>query len=210
LPGDHLNRITDYTPVVMAVDKQSGLHETGSVAPTLKTDLSHDMGPVVAFTRRQYGSYEEAPSVDATLGARDHAAQNTDLVLGYAIAGHAEYVEGRPTLRASGGDIGGGSEAVVIAGTRASPHKDYNSLQSITHMQVQSSGRPRRLTPLECERLMGWPDGWTDVPDEKGKPASDSARYKACGNGVATPVAHWIALRLRDAIAAMAVQSEAA
>ena len=37
----------------------------------------------------------------------------------------------------------------------------------------------RRLTPLECERLQGFPDGWTDLPG-----ASDSARYKALGNSV--------------------------
>ena len=40
----------------------------------------------------------------------------------------------------------------------------------------------RRLTPLECERLQGFPDGWTDIPG-----ASDSARYKALGNSVAVP-----------------------
>lgn len=43
----------------------------------------------------------------------------------------------------------------------------------------------RRLTPLECERLMGWPDGWTDGQ-------ADSHRYQQCGNGVAVPVAKWI------------------
>ena len=37
----------------------------------------------------------------------------------------------------------------------------------------------RRLTPLECERLQGFPDGWTDIPN-----ASDSARYKSLGNSV--------------------------
>ena len=40
----------------------------------------------------------------------------------------------------------------------------------------------RRLTPLECERLQGFPDGWTDIPG-----ASDTARYKALGNSVAVP-----------------------
>jgi len=50
----------------------------------------------------------------------------------------------------------------------------------------------RRLTPLECERLQGYPDGWTLIPnfiDGKGKKkeASDSARYKALGNSVALP-----------------------
>ena len=61
---------------------------------------------------------------------------------------------------------------------------------------LPTNGVPRRLMPIECERLMGWPDGWTDVPDEKGKPAADGPRYKAIGNGVASPVVHWIGLRL--------------
>lgn len=45
----------------------------------------------------------------------------------------------------------------------------------------------RRLTPLECERLQGFPDGWTDIPD-----ASDSARYKALGNSVAIPCVEFV------------------
>jgi DNA (cytosine-5)-methyltransferase 1 len=47
----------------------------------------------------------------------------------------------------------------------------------------------RRLTPLECERLMGWPDDWTAGQ-------ADTHRYKQCGNGVASPVATWIAQQL--------------
>lgn len=47
---------------------------------------------------------------------------------------------------------------------------------------VESGRLIRRLTPLECERLQGFPDGWTDIPG-----ASDSARYKALGNSVAIP-----------------------
>ena len=45
----------------------------------------------------------------------------------------------------------------------------------------------RRLTPLECERLQGFPDGWTDLPG-----ASDSARYKALGNSVAIPCVEYV------------------
>lgn len=45
----------------------------------------------------------------------------------------------------------------------------------------------RRLTPLECERLQGLPDGYTDVPG-----ASDSKRYKAVGNGMAHPCALFV------------------
>ena len=45
----------------------------------------------------------------------------------------------------------------------------------------------RRLTPLECERLQGFPDHWTDIPG-----ASDSARYKALGNSVAIPCVDFV------------------
>lgn len=53
----------------------------------------------------------------------------------------------------------------------------------------------RRLTPLECERLQGYPDGWTDIPeyiDDRGRTrkVTDSARYKALGNSVAIPCVH--------------------
>lgn len=49
----------------------------------------------------------------------------------------------------------------------------------------------RRLTPIECERLMGWPDNWTEGQ-------ADTHRYKQCGNGVASPVATWIAQHLQQ------------
>jgi len=49
----------------------------------------------------------------------------------------------------------------------------------------------RRLTPTECERLQGFPDGWTAIP-YRGKPASDGPRYKALGNSMAVPVMAWI------------------
>lgn len=54
----------------------------------------------------------------------------------------------------------------------------------------------RRLTPTECERLQGFPDGWTDVP-YRGKPASDGPRYKALGNSMAVPVMRWIGQRIK-------------
>ncbi|MBZ2175604.1 DNA cytosine methyltransferase [Schnuerera sp. xch1] len=76
----------------------------------------------------------------------------------------ANYKEGCATLRAGGGDNGGGSENLVA-----------------------TRNLVRRLTPLECERLQGFPDGWTNI--EK---ASDSARYKALGNSVAIPCVNFV------------------
>lgn len=57
-------------------------------------------------------------------------------------------------------------------------------------------GRVRRLTPLEWERLQGFPDGWTAIPYRRGKPATDTPRYHALGNSMAVPVLRWLGERL--------------
>ena len=60
----------------------------------------------------------------------------------------------------------------------------------------------RRLTPMECERLQGFPDGWTDIGDwvdsrgKKHKGDADSPRYKALGNSIALPFWQWMAARM--------------
>ena len=53
----------------------------------------------------------------------------------------------------------------------------------------------RRLMPLECERLQGFPDGWTNIPG-----ASDSARYRALGNSVAIPCVEFIMKSLNEVV----------
>ena len=63
---------------------------------------------------------------------------------------------------------------------------------------VSLHGAVRRLTPIECERLQGFPDNWTRVPYRK-KPAEecpDGPRYAACGNSMAVPVMEWIGRRI--------------
>lgn len=65
-------------------------------------------------------------------------------------------------------------------------------------MAVMSSMQVRRLTPIECERLMGFPDSYTQIP-WRNKPASecpDGPRYKALGNSWAVPVVRWIGARI--------------
>ena len=68
-----------------------------------------------------------------------------------------------------------------IASTEsATQHKDATDLvMNVMQKLKQPIQLIRRLIPLECERLQGFPDGWTNVPD-----ASDSPRYKALGNSV--------------------------
>ena len=62
---------------------------------------------------------------------------------------------------------------------------------------VMSAMQVRRLTPTECERLQGFPDGWTNIP-WRGKPeAPDGPRYKALGNSMAVPCMRWIGERIQ-------------
>lgn len=61
------------------------------------------------------------------------------------------------------------------------------------NMPMVATTQVRRLTPLECERLQGFPDGWTE--DQ-----SDTNRYKQMGNAVAVPVVEWIIQGITDTI----------
>jgi site-specific DNA-cytosine methylase len=66
---------------------------------------------------------------------------------------------------------------------------DATALARSTERGTRVVGWPRRLTPTECERLQGFPDGWTEG-------GSETARYKQLGNAVTVPVAEWIGRRI--------------
>lgn len=86
------------------------------------------------------------------------------------------------SLRDSGGDLGGGGENLVVGALCAGDYKGV-SRQYVNDGKCQiTNNLVRRLTPLECERLQGYPDGWVDIPG-----ASDSSKYKALGNSIALP-----------------------
>ena len=130
------------------------------------------------YARQRVDEFKDGEVV-GTQSARQHK-DATDLVCQPSVYGQSQfggYQEGISTLRASGGDHGGGSENLAVAAIQETP-------QLI-----------RRLTPLECERLQGFPDGWTDIPG-----ASDSARYKALGNSVAIPCVEFIMSRIAAAL----------
>lgn len=97
------------------------------------------------------------------------------------------------TLLIRSGKDGGGKGALVQDDLSATLGT-HNS-QTLFEM-ADGSMTVRRLTPMECERLQGFPDCWTDIP-YKGKPhPSDTVRYKALGNSMAVPVMRWIGERI--------------
>ena len=163
-----------------SANPHSGCREV-DVAKTLDTSCcepSCNQGglAVLGFTNRGHAN---SADISETIRANCHG--DTPMVVSpqcYTQGGFAEYINGVGTLRANGGDYGGGSENIA---------SDANAV--------------RRLTPLECERLQGFPDFWTDIGDwrdSKGKlhKTTDSNRYKALGNSIALPPWIWILNRI--------------
>lgn len=79
--------------------------------------------------------------------------------------------------------------------------RDYKDATDLIRERESMDTEVRRLTPLECERLQGYPDGWTDIgewTDSKGKKrqTTDGARYKALGNSIALPFWFWLLRRI--------------
>lgn len=102
---------------------------------------------------------------DLTVTLRASMTGHQPIVMASSQPNAEIYQDLSPTLTAaSGGNNGDGSENLAV-----------------THQLV------RRLTPLECERLMGFPDGWTAI--EK---ATDSARYRALGNSIVVPCVEFL------------------
>ena len=104
------------------------------------------------------------------------------------------------TVVVAGLDCRNGTENPELSATLQAKPNGGQSLNCIH--PVRTGKAVRRLTPLECERLQGFPDGWTDIgpwTDSKGKlhkESSDSARYKALGNSIALPFWKWLCKRI--------------
>lgn len=110
-----------------------------------------------------------------------------------------------PTLRSMGHNAShanaGGHAAVAFQSSQSGVRVDdvHATLDSNNgsrrHNGVVQGWRVRRLTPTECERLQGFPDGYTDIPYGR-KACPDGPRYKALGNSMAVNVMRWIGRRI--------------
>ena len=110
----------------------------------------------------------------------------------YSPSGFADYSEGMGTLKA--GMTNNNSPLVAVDEYNGSTDETHHTLRANKHSTgVMNDMTVRRLTPIECERLQGFPDNWTEGQ-------SDSARYKQMGNAVAVPVVEWIIGNICDTL----------
>lgn len=175
----------------------SGTDETGACFTLLKTDVH-----AVAYGVRTANTSSNG------CGISEELSYTLDRAQGQAVA-FAQNT--RDEVRMIGGD---GNVVGALAAQPGMKQQSYiayrtnaagqvapqdgiaaalNTFTDPTAQFVAPTMQVRRLTPLECERLQGFPDQWTNIPG-----ASDSTRYKALGNSMACNVMHFIGQRIND------------
>ena len=158
----------------------------------LVADFGGQSAPEILFERKSMSrNFEESETerkrtirfAETSSDGTGNGDDRPRMILGWGQSDYDKYVltDKASTLKAGGGNYGGGSETLI-----------------------QNGNRIRRLTPLECERLQGFPDFWTDIgewTDSKGKlhkESSDSARYAALGNSIALPSWFYVLSKLSE------------
>lgn len=204
------------------LNAECGGNKPAVVAPAVALDMTHACDVI-----RECG--EQAPALQARMGTGGNQVPLTyQEVTGTLSPGaHAGSYNGQdayndmlvvsseisPSLRAKGNDPYRADMSAYVASVDCRNFRDGGEINGT--LQAKESGGQslnlnntvrqnmvvRRLTPMECERLQGFPDGWTDIgewTDGKGKrhKPSDSPRYKALGNSIALPFWDWMLRRM--------------
>jgi DNA (cytosine-5)-methyltransferase 1 len=97
-----------------------------------------------------------------------------------------------------GTDCYNGAITGDVAATLGTPGSSVNASGPTVMQPVATAMQVRRLTPVECERLQGFPDNYTNIPWRKKPEAPDGPRYKALGNSMAVPCMAWIGKRIAE------------
>lgn len=202
LGGGYVPMITDHPadrPVVFENHAQDARYKEAPTCSPTGYDLWGTGGgntPLVAVPRQvtsygigngqahAYASKEKSGTLDTMHDAQAVAIEYSGCLNPWDTQARRVYGEDGTFPALPSRESAGGNQQAVLAGQR-------------TRWIV------RRLTPTECERLQGYPDGWTDIgewTDTKGKKhkPADSPRYKALGNSIALPQWFWIAQKMKS------------
>jgi DNA (cytosine-5)-methyltransferase 1 len=159
----------DWRPAAEVLFERESLR--GDPAPSRETRKATAVSAARCFDRQSSGEYGTAP-VASTISARDYKSPS-DLIQPITA----------PTLTASNDPSRSPQSSEVT-----------NQVAAV----LQASMAVRRLTPVECERLQGFPDNYTNIPWRKSDESPDGPRYKALGNSMAVPVMGWIGNRIHQ------------
>ena len=215
-------------PAVLCLNDQGGnvMGVSHDVSGTLRAQEHGHQPAVMAFdttqiTSKQNGSIPDFGKPCHTLNANAHVPcavlnMNRQIPLTYQMQGFGDYREGDVASSCKQRDFKDSTDLVCsvdcrnfteggeVNGTLQAKESSGQSLN--LNNTVRQNMVVRRLTPLECERLQGFPDGWTDIgdwvkTDKRGrkikvKGSADSPRYKALGNSIALPPWKWLLKRL--------------
>ena len=184
--GAYTLNATDVDGVMCMTDTQPHAMVDGEVCGALSATMHKDP-PVVGFAANQRGEVRLQGGDVSVCGAIP-ASQSGKQVQGVLCS----------EQRTLAVDCRNDSANEEVSGTLQAKANGGYSLNYVN--PVMRCGVVRRLTPRECERLMGMPDDWTRVP-YRGKPAEecpDTPRYKAIGNSMAVNVMRWLGMRIQE------------
>jgi DNA (cytosine-5)-methyltransferase 1 len=159
--------------IAYQVSDNCGAWETGDITGALDTGTDPSSN-VICFGAKDHGA--DAGDISPTLRSGSHSGSHANGGVMPAVA----FDLAQTTSKTNRSRAEGGLPAPTMS--------------KASSMHVATSA-VRRLTPLECEHLQGFPDGYTDVP-YRGKRAADGPRYKALGNSMAVPCMSWIGQRI--------------
>lgn len=198
-------------PAVMCLNDQGGnvMGVSHDVSGTLRAQ-EHGHQPSVLDMSHACDVIRDCGEVSPSLQARMGTGGN-QIPLTYQMQGFGDYREGDVASSCKQRDFKDSTDLVCAVDCRnfreggetngTLQAKSNGGISYSLQNTVRTGMIVRRLTPLECERLQGYPDGWTDIGewmDSKGKrhKDADSPRYKALGNSIALPFWDFLAKRI--------------
>ena len=168
--------------------KTYGIGYEEDIAPTISAE-QHDASVVYAIENGRVQCYDARGNGDGNIAPTLTGSHESSISDYTAIVAAPRY------LNSSGEETAGTLDASYYKGVGERNGIEREFVLDLVCWII------RRLTPLECERLQGFPDGWTDIGDYidgkgKRKKTTDSARYKALGNSIAIPPWTWVLRRV--------------
>ena len=158
-----------------------GIGNPGDPAPNLSKGHHHAVAFEPGISSREGGNNRFVSELTPTL--RKEMGDNQIAVAYETTNAKAFQQNTRDEVRYIGGN---GDHVGVITAEAGMKQQNY----------IHQAMQVRRLTPTECERLQGFPDGYTNIPWRGKQEAPDGPRYKALGNSMAVPVMRWIGERI--------------